>query len=131
MKSKGQTKSTEAAAARRKSKVKSKKESFETFAPLEDKTIVLGVSGGIAAYKACDVASMLRRAGADVHAVLTPNAREFITPLSLTTMTRNPTHCEQYEQSSSWKPEHIDRSPSSTSLSSLSSIEVILHPPLP
>lgn len=108
MKSKGQTKSTEAASARRKSKVKSNKESFETFAPLENKTIVLGVSGGIAAYKACDVASMLRRAGADVHAVLTPNAREFITPLSLTTMTRNPTHCEQYEQSSSWKPEHID-----------------------
>ena len=74
----------------------------------ENKTIILGVTGGIAAYKACDVASMLRRSGAEVHAVLTENAKEFITPLSLTTITRNPSHTEQYEQSANWKPEHIE-----------------------
>ena len=81
---------------------------LDSFSPLENKTVLLGVSGGIAAYKACDLASMLRRAGADVHAVMTPNARQFITPLSLTTLTRNPTHCEQYLDSADWRPEHID-----------------------
>ncbi|MCA9804351.1 MAG: bifunctional phosphopantothenoylcysteine decarboxylase/phosphopantothenate--cysteine ligase CoaBC [Cyanobacteria bacterium HKST-UBA02] len=100
MKSKSQTKS------RRKKKTTSSE--LDKFAPLENKTIILGISGGIAAYKACDLASMLRRAGADVHAVMTPNAREFITPLSLTTITRNPTHSEAYIQSGDWRPEHIE-----------------------
>lgn len=81
---------------------------LDNFVPLENKTIVLGISGGIAAYKACDLASMLRRAGADVHAVLTPNAREFITLLSLATLTRNTAHCEQYGQTEYWRPEHIE-----------------------
>jgi phosphopantothenoylcysteine decarboxylase/phosphopantothenate--cysteine ligase len=83
-------------------------ETFEKFNPLENKTILLGISGGIAAYKACDLASMLRRSGADVHAVLTKNAKEFITPLSLQTITRNPSHCEQYGTNGEWRPEHID-----------------------
>jgi len=43
-----------------------------------------------------------------VHAILTTNAKEFITPLSLQTITRNPAHCEQYGQSAQWRPEHID-----------------------
>ncbi|HEY9754964.1 MAG TPA: bifunctional phosphopantothenoylcysteine decarboxylase/phosphopantothenate--cysteine ligase CoaBC, partial [Oculatellaceae cyanobacterium] len=81
---------------------------FENFNPLAGKTVLLGISGGIAAYKACDIASALRRSGADVHAVLTPNAKEFITPLSLQTITRNPAHCEQYGASAQWRPEHID-----------------------
>ena len=42
---------------------------FDDFNPLSGKTVLLGISGGIAAYKACDVASALRKAGADVHAV--------------------------------------------------------------
>jgi phosphopantothenoylcysteine decarboxylase / phosphopantothenate---cysteine ligase len=100
MKSKGQGKS--------KKSTRKREGELDAFVPLENKTIVLGISGGIAAYKACDVASMLRRSGADVHAVLTPNAREFITQLSLTTITRNPSHCEQYEQSGNWRPEHIE-----------------------
>jgi phosphopantothenoylcysteine decarboxylase/phosphopantothenate--cysteine ligase len=83
-------------------------ENFENFNPMQEKTVLLGISGGIAAYKACDIASALRRAGADVHAVLTPNAKEFITPLSLQTITRNPAHCEQYGQNAQWRPEHID-----------------------
>ena len=83
-------------------------ENFEDFNPMQGKTVLLGISGGIAAYKACDIASALRRAGADVHAVLTPNAKEFITPLSLQTVTRNPAHCEQYGPSAQWRPEHID-----------------------
>ena len=81
---------------------------FENFNPLAGKTILLGITGGIAAYKACDIASALRRSGADVHAVLTTNAKEFITPLSLQTITRNPAHCEQYGQNAQWRPEHIE-----------------------
>jgi phosphopantothenoylcysteine decarboxylase/phosphopantothenate--cysteine ligase len=81
---------------------------FDDFNPLSGKTVLLGISGGIAAYKACDIASALRKSGADVHAVLTPNAREFITPLTLQTITRNPAHCEQYGSSAQWRPEHID-----------------------
>jgi phosphopantothenoylcysteine decarboxylase/phosphopantothenate--cysteine ligase len=89
-------------------RARKREETFEKFNPLENKTILLGISGGIAAYKACDLASMLRRAGADVHAVLTRNAKEFITPLSLQTITRNPAHCEQYGANGEWRPEHID-----------------------
>ena len=89
-------------------RARKREETFEKFNPLENKTILLGISGGIAAYKACDLASMLRRSGADVHAVLTKNAKEFITPLSLQTITRNPSHCEQYGTNGEWRPEHID-----------------------
>lgn len=86
-----------------------KDESLEArISPLAKKTIVLGISGGIAAYKACDIASRLRQAGATVHAVMTQSAREFITPLTLQTMTRNPVHCEQFDTTAEWKPEHIE-----------------------
>ena len=91
-----------------KKSTKKRESNFDSFNPLENKTVLLGISGGIAAYKACDIASLLRRAGANVHAVLTPNAKEFVTPLSLTTITRNPAHCEQYGQSANWRPEHIE-----------------------
>jgi phosphopantothenoylcysteine decarboxylase/phosphopantothenate--cysteine ligase len=78
--------------------------------PLKNKTIVLGVSGGIAAYKACDIASQLRHAGASVHAVLTPSARAFVSLLTFQTLTRNPAHCEQFEDDFDWqgRPEHIE-----------------------
>ncbi len=93
---------------KKSSKKRDTKFGFDSFNPLENKTVLLGISGGIAAYKACDIASQLRHAGADVHAVLTPNAKEFITPLSLTTITRNQAHCEQYGPAADWRPEHID-----------------------
>lgn len=86
----------------------SKESSLEPFNPLEHKTVLLGVSGGIAAYKACDLASQLRRNGADVHAILTQNAQHFVTPLSLQTMTRNPVHSTQFDVTNEWRPEHID-----------------------
>jgi phosphopantothenoylcysteine decarboxylase/phosphopantothenate--cysteine ligase len=76
--------------------------------PLANKRILLGVTGGIAAYKACDLASTLRHQGAEVHVVLTSNAKEFVTPLTFQTITRKPVHCEQYGDSSEWRPEHID-----------------------
>jgi phosphopantothenoylcysteine decarboxylase/phosphopantothenate--cysteine ligase len=57
---------------------------------MHGKTIVLGVGGGIAAYKIADLASKLTQRGADVHAVLTDGATHFIAPLTFTALTHNP-----------------------------------------
>lgn len=54
---------------------------------LKGKCVVLGVTGGIAAYKMADTASMLRKAGAQVHVIMTENAAQFITPLTFETLT--------------------------------------------
>lgn len=63
---------------------------------LTGKRIVLGISGGIAAYKAADVCSRLRKAGAQVRVVMTHNATEFITPLTLETLSGNPVSVEEF-----------------------------------
>lgn len=56
---------------------------------LSGKCVILGVTGGIAAYKMANVASALRKSGADVHVIMTKNATEFITPLTFETLTKN------------------------------------------
>lgn len=56
---------------------------------LQGKCVVLGVTGGIAAYKMAYVASKLHKAGADVHVIMTENATQFITPLTFETLTNN------------------------------------------
>ena len=56
---------------------------------LQGKCILLGVTGGIAAYKMANVASGLRKAGAEVHVIMTENATQFITPLTFETLTNN------------------------------------------
>jgi phosphopantothenoylcysteine decarboxylase/phosphopantothenoylcysteine decarboxylase/phosphopantothenate--cysteine ligase len=70
--------------------------------------IVLGITGSIAAYKAADLASQLVKAGHEVHAVMTQSACEFITPLTLQTLTRNPVLCSLEDEKNSWKPGHIE-----------------------
>jgi phosphopantothenoylcysteine synthetase/decarboxylase len=70
--------------------------------------IVLGITGSIAAYKAADLASQLVKQGHDVHAVMTRSATEFITPLTLQTLTRNPVLVSLEDEKQSWKPGHID-----------------------
>ena len=57
--------------------------------PLADKTIILGVTGSIAAYKSAELASKLTQAGARVHVILTPAAEKFITPLTFQSVTGN------------------------------------------
>lgn len=57
---------------------------------MKGKTIILGIGGGIAAYKIADLASKLTQSGADVHAVLTESATRFIAPLTFQTLTHNP-----------------------------------------
>jgi phosphopantothenoylcysteine decarboxylase len=70
--------------------------------------IVLGISGSIAAYKAADLASQLVKQGHEVHAVLTRAATEFITPLTLQTLTRRPVLVSLEDEKTAWKPGHIE-----------------------
>ncbi len=70
--------------------------------------IVLGISGSIAAYKAADLASQLVKQGHEVRAVMTKSACEFITPLTLQTLTRNPVLASLEDEKNSWKPGHIE-----------------------
>lgn len=70
--------------------------------------ILLGITGSIAAYKAADLASQLVKQGHRVHAVLTRAATEFITPLTLQTLTRNPVLVSLEDEAQTWKPGHID-----------------------
>jgi phosphopantothenoylcysteine decarboxylase/phosphopantothenoylcysteine decarboxylase/phosphopantothenate--cysteine ligase len=70
--------------------------------------IVLGITGSIAAYKAADLASQLVKAGHEVRAVMTRAATEFITPLTLQTLTRNPVLVSLEDEKNSWKPGHIE-----------------------
>jgi len=73
------------------------------------RTVVLGVSGSIAAYKAAEIAGRLREAGHNVFAVMTGSAADFITPLTLATLTRNPVLRDlSEEQEGGWKPGHIE-----------------------
>lgn len=70
--------------------------------------IVLGISGSIAAYKAADLASQLVKRGHEVHVVMTRSATEFITPLTLQTLTRQPVLVSLEDEKQSWKPGHIE-----------------------
>ena len=70
--------------------------------------IVLGISGSIAAYKAADLASQLVKLGHEVHVVMTRAATEFITPLTLQTLTRQPVLVSLEDEKNSWKPGHIE-----------------------
>ena len=71
------------------------------------KTIVLGVTGSIAAFKAADLASRLTKAGHDVHVVMTANAAEFIAPLTFQTLSRNAVTTGTFDEKESWCPGHI------------------------
>ncbi len=74
---------------------------------LANKTIVLGITGGIAAYKAADIASKLTQAGARVEVVMTESATKFITPLTLRTITGRPVVTDMFELASEFSIEHI------------------------
>ena len=78
-----------------------------TTAPLAGKTIALGVSGSIAAYKSADLTSELRKAGADVHVVMTESATQFISALTLGTLSRNPVLTSFWDEEG-WQPGHIE-----------------------
>ncbi len=70
-------------------------------------TIVLGITGSIAAYKAADVASSLVKQGHEVHCVCTPHALEFVSPLTLMTLSRQPVTSSFEQETTNWVPVHI------------------------
>ncbi len=72
------------------------------------KTIVLGITGSIAAYKAADLASLLVKRGHDVHVVMTRSAQRFITPLTLQTLSKNPVTTDVFDEQPGWCPGHIE-----------------------
>jgi len=76
--------------------------------PLAGRTIVLGVSGSIAAYKAADLTGELRRLGADVFVVMTRAACEFIGSITLQTLSRNPVVSDLWKEDEGWQPGHIE-----------------------
>lgn len=71
------------------------------------KTIVIGVSGGIAAYKAAEITSRLKKLHADVRICMTKSAQEFITPLTLQSLSQNSVATEMFANVEKWDIEHI------------------------
>jgi phosphopantothenoylcysteine decarboxylase len=71
------------------------------------KHVLLGITGSIAAYKAADIASQLVKAGCRVTCVMTRDAQQFITPLTLQTMSKEPVVTGLFDEEESWRPTHI------------------------
>ena len=74
---------------------------------LKNKTVVIGVSGGIAVYKTLDVISRLRKLGVNVKVIMTKSATEFVTPLSFQSLSQNYVVCDMFEEPKTWDVEHI------------------------
>lgn len=73
---------------------------------LSQKTVLIGITGGIAAYKICELIRMYKKAGANVKVILTPNAKNFVTELTLATLTQNEVYTDNFDIKE-YKPEHI------------------------
>ncbi|MGP1448496.1 bifunctional phosphopantothenoylcysteine decarboxylase/phosphopantothenate--cysteine ligase CoaBC [Filifactor alocis] len=73
-----------------------------------EKNIVVGVSGGIAAYKACDVVSKLKKQGFKIDVIMTKNAQEFVSPLTFQTLSNQTVVTDMFETPSDWNVEHIE-----------------------
>jgi phosphopantothenoylcysteine decarboxylase/phosphopantothenate--cysteine ligase len=75
---------------------------------LKGKHIVLGITGSIAAYKACLIIRLLKKADAEVQVVITPSGKEFITPITLSALSRNPVISEFFAQRDGTWHSHVD-----------------------
>lgn len=69
--------------------------------------IVLGVTGGIAAYKSAAIVSLLRKKGMNVHVIMTEHATKFVTPLTFETMSNHPVVTDTFARPETWEVEHI------------------------
>lgn len=74
---------------------------------LNKKNVVIGISGGIAVYKICDVVSRLKKLNANVDIIMTKSAAEFVTPLTFQSLSQNYVTIDMFEQPKSWDIEHI------------------------
>ncbi len=73
---------------------------------MENKNILIGITGGIAAYKICELIRIFKRNNANVKVVLTENAQNFVTVTTLQTLSQNEVYIEEFGNND-WKPEHI------------------------
>lgn len=74
---------------------------------MNNKTVVLGVTGGIAVYKALDVASMLRKNNVNVHVIMTKSATEFVAPLTFQSISQNMVVTDMFAEPKAWEIQHI------------------------
>lgn len=74
---------------------------------LNGKNVVLGVSGGIAAYKACEIVSRLKKLGANIDVIMTKSAAEFVTPLTFQSLSLNKVTVDMFEEPKYWEIGHI------------------------
>ena len=74
---------------------------------LSGKCVVVGVTGGIAAYKTCELVSRLKKLHADVRVIMTKNATEFVAPLTFQSLSHNPVSVDTFANIQTWEIEHI------------------------
>jgi phosphopantothenoylcysteine decarboxylase/phosphopantothenate--cysteine ligase len=74
---------------------------------LKDKKIIVGITGGIAAYKTCEIVRRLKKMGAQVIVVMTQSAQKFITPLTLETLSENEVVTEMFPERRMWGVKHV------------------------
>lgn len=74
---------------------------------VKGRTVLIGVCGGIAAYKVCTTASRLTQAGADVHVMMTKNATQFVAPLTFESLTHNRVVVDTFDRNFTWEVEHV------------------------
>ena len=72
------------------------------------RSVVVGVTGSIAAYKSAELTSLLVKQGHQIFVVMTQDATEFIAPLTLQTLSKNPVTTSFYDEKENWRPGHID-----------------------
>ncbi len=75
---------------------------------LKGKTVVVGVTGGIAIFKACSVVSSLTKMGANVKVIMTEAAKEFVSPLTFRTLSKNPVYDNMFSSPERWEVEHVE-----------------------
>lgn len=85
----------------------SKKRNLKKNRPFSGRKIVLGITGSIAAYKACSIVSRLKELGAEVFVVMTESATHFISPLTLQTVSGNRVYLNLFHLPEEWKIEHV------------------------
>jgi phosphopantothenoylcysteine synthetase/decarboxylase len=74
---------------------------------LDSKTVILGICGGVAAYKSCDIVRGLVRLKADVKCILTAGGSKFIRPLTLQTLSKNKVHMSMFDTIKNWEIGHV------------------------
>lgn len=74
---------------------------------LRGRTVVVGVTGGIACYKCCEIVSRLIKLGATVKVIMTKNATEFVRPLTFEVLSKNPVVSDMWDRNHEWEVEHV------------------------